>query len=324
MACDTTCRLKFLKLLHSNPRSDSPMSANSSSRSKGEKLARRLSHILSLLHQGDAVDKHRLADEFDVDVRTIERDLSDRLCNIAERNEQGGWQLTHSARSTIPAKYLLNYAQLVGTQKLFPDTSLRYLLEQLEDPNTLKVHRIEGEDLKGLEGLFATLQDAIERRMRCRFEYSGKPRLVEPYRLRHKDGVWYLAAVENDIRKNYCLSRMSAVVIDNTSHFQANPEHQAYIDSAEDIWFTKTVTEVKLRVSPAAAKFFTRKPLLPAQQHRADADGSLLITAQINHPNQLLPVVRYWLPHVRILHPLEWHDILTLELEQTLAKWGTR
>ena len=69
---------------------------------KGEKLAQRLSHILAQLHQGDAIDKHQLAEDFQVDVRTIERDLGERLHGIAERNADGYWQLTHAARSTIP------------------------------------------------------------------------------------------------------------------------------------------------------------------------------------------------------------------------------
>ena len=57
--------------------------------SKGEKLAQRLSQILARLHQGDALDKYQLAKDFRVDVRTIERDLSERLCGIVERSSDG-------------------------------------------------------------------------------------------------------------------------------------------------------------------------------------------------------------------------------------------
>lgn len=88
--------------------------------SKGEKLAQRLSHILALLHQGDAIDKHRLADDFGVDVRTIERDLGERLRGIAERSPKGQWQLAHRHRSTIPAQRLHDYARLTGTEHLSP------------------------------------------------------------------------------------------------------------------------------------------------------------------------------------------------------------
>jgi predicted DNA-binding transcriptional regulator YafY len=74
--------------------------------SKGEKLAQRLSRILARLHQGERIDKHQLAQEHGVDVRTIERDLAERLLGIAERNPDGLLQLTHAARGTIPIKHL--------------------------------------------------------------------------------------------------------------------------------------------------------------------------------------------------------------------------
>ena len=75
-------------------------------------------------------------------------------------------------------------------------------------------------------------------------------------------------------------------------------------------------------VAPEAAHYFARRQLLPRQQHRADADGSLLVTTHINHVNQLLPVVRFWLPNVRIVKPVEWHAALVEGLRQAMAKWG--
>ncbi|MBP8888219.1 MAG: WYL domain-containing protein, partial [Flavobacterium sp.] len=62
--------------------------------------------------------------------------------------------------------------------------------------------------------------------------------------------------------------------------------------------------------------YFARRQLLPQQQHRQDSDGSLLVTTQINHINQLLPVVRYWLPHVRIIQPTDWRKRLIQDLKE--------
>ncbi|WP_139235524.1 hypothetical protein [Paenacidovorax caeni] len=74
--------------------------------SKGEKLAQRLSQILAQLHKGDALDKHQLAQDFQVDVHTIERDLGERLRGIVERSSDGQWHLTHSARSTAHINHI--------------------------------------------------------------------------------------------------------------------------------------------------------------------------------------------------------------------------
>ena len=80
-------------------------------------------------------------------------------------------------------------------------------------------------------------------------------------------------------------------------------EHTEYINGKEDVWFTEDTTEVLLRIAPEVAHYFLRRALLPHQQQRQDRDGSLLVSTHVNHMYQLLPVVRYWLPHVRILQP---------------------
>lgn len=309
-----------------NTTADTPMPATTAPQagSKGEKLAQRLSHILALLHQGDAVDKHQLAGMFEVDVRTIERDLGERLRGIAERGAEGQWRLTHMARSSIPAKHLHGYARLAGTEHLFPDPSLRYLLAQLETPEPRRATHVQPmphEDLRAQGPLFAQLQAAIEQRHACRFTYKAKPRRAQPYRLIHKNGVWYLAAEEAGQLKNFSVALIEALQVDETSRFTPKPAHQAYIDAKDDPWFTEGTTEVRLRVAPEIAHYFTRRPLLPQQQQRADADGSLLVTAQIGHINQLLPLVRYWLPHVRIVTPVAWQEELLAGLRQALAQW---
>ena len=32
-------------------------------------------------------------------------------------------------------------------------------------------------------------------------------------------------------------------------------------------------------------------------------DGEILVSGLIAHPNQILPVVRYWIPYVRVISP---------------------
>lgn len=301
-----------------------PPSTAALSDSKGEKLARRLSQILARLHQGDIIDKHHLAETFNVDVRTIERDLGQRLKGIVERNSEGRWQLTKTARSTIPARHLHGYARLSGTELLFPDSSLTYLLAQLETPEGQRptlVQPTPHEDLRAQSQHFALLQDAVKQHLECSFTYKEKPRHAQPYRMIHRNGVWYLAAEEGGQLKNFSIGLIEGLQVDENRRFSPKSAHLAYIEAKDDVWFTEDATEVLLRVSPAIAHYFNRRALLPQQTLRADSDGSLLVTARINHINQLLPVVRYWLPNLRILQPLEWHEKLVEEMQQALARW---
>lgn len=165
-------------------------------RVKAQKLAQRLSNILILLYQGGSVDKHQLAQQFGVDVRTIERDLGERLHGIAECGPAGQWKLSSALSSLIPAPHLEDHADLASE-----------------------------------------------------------------------------------------------------------------------------TTEVLLRVAPEVAHSFVL-PRSLSQQRRTDADGSLLVTTRINHPQQLLPVVRYWMPHVQIVQPVKLHQALVDGLRQTLDVWG--
>lgn len=299
--------------------------ATSSPRARSEKLASRLAHILAQLHQGDVLDKHHLAESFGVDVRTIERDLGERMAGIVERGANGQWQLTHTARGTIPARKINDYAQLAGTQGLFPDSSLAYVLDQIETGPAhtgLHVQPVATEDLRPQMRLFSQLQAAAKARHECRFVYKDKPRHVHPYRLLHKNGIWYLAAAEADtnILKNFAVGRIDNLAVDTSARFTPDATHLDYIDNQQDIWFTTQSTEIQLRVAADAAHYFARRALLPHQQHRPhpDGDGSLLVTACIHHPQQLLPLVRYWLPHVRILRPEALHDALMHSLWQAL------
>lgn len=303
------------------------MSASTSTRtvSKGEKLAQRLSCIIARLHQGELIDKHQLAIDFEVDVRTIERDLHQRLRGIAERNDHGIWQLTHTSRSNIPARRLHDYACLTGTEHLLPDSSLSYLLGQLEISEThraISVQPVAHENLGAGTRTFVDLEAAIEQHHICQFTYKGKSRSAHPYRLIHRNGVWYLAAEEAARLKNFSVALIEGLLIDENSQFTPKRTHLDYISIQDDVWFTETATEVMLRVAPEISHYFVRRQLLPRQQHRTDSDGSLLVTTHINHINQLLPVVRYWLPNVRIVKPVDWEEALVKGLQQALVKWG--
>ena len=143
-------------------------------------------------------------------MRTIERDLHQRLHGIAQRNEQGQWQLTHRGCGVMPLDYLERYAELAGIAHLLPDESLDYLLAQLDTPapqRGLQVHPTPGEDLSPLRSDFATLQTAVQQRTACTFLYKNKPRQVHPYRLANHSGIWYLTAYEpaSDKVKNFLL-----------------------------------------------------------------------------------------------------------------------
>ena len=50
------------------------------------------------------------------------------------------------------------------------------------------------------------------------------------------------------------------------------------------------------------------------------SDGSLIISAKVSHDNQVLPIVRYWIPNLTIISP----ESLQVALEQGLSAYLDR
>jgi hypothetical protein len=44
------------------------------------------------------------------------------------------------------------------------------------------------------------------------------------------------------------------------------------------------------------------------------SDGGLIVSAKVGHINQVIPIVRYWIPQIRIISP----DRLQAEMENEL------
>jgi len=49
-------------------------------------------------------------------------------------------------------------------------------------------------------------------------------------------------------------------------------------------------------------------------------DGGLIVSMKVGHENQVLPIVRYWIPHIRVISP----EGLQKELEKDLRKYLER
>jgi hypothetical protein len=71
-----------------------------------------------------------------------------------------------------------------------------------------------------------------------------------------------------------------------------------------------------LTVHPQVALHFKQRQLLPEQHIIKELDdGGLLISSKVVNALQILPLVRYWIPHVRIVKPAELQDELEEELK---------
>jgi predicted DNA-binding transcriptional regulator YafY len=286
---------------------------------KHDTLAFRLAEILLKLNQDESFSPQDLAAEFGVHERTIYRDLN-RMAGIVERDSDGRYRLVSEYRGKLRPKDLEAFAKLTGVDELFPHSGPRFLLALLDtlSQNSFLVRGHHYEKLKPQDAQFHQLDEAIRQHRRCTLTYADKRRTVAPYRLVNNKGIWYLAATEGERLKSFSLSRISELQVGEDS-FVANANFSRQIDDDDDIWFNQDKTEVLLAVTPQAAYYFQRRKLLPQQATVKNLEsGGLIVSSHISHTNQILPLIRYWIPNVRVLEPSWLRELLEKDLQAYL------
>ena len=287
-------------------------------------IAYRLTEIIRMLNEGRKLAPQELSDMFATPIRTIQRDLNERLAFLELIKKDGCYTLSGPRLGTLNIKDIERFATLAGLQGLHPRLStdfLRDILEsRLEQSTLVRGHNYE--DISGKEPLFAQLRQAITAHHPIGFEYT-KPegsKMVEaaqPYRLVNQDGVWYLAAMDDGKLKSYALSKMDRLLV-SPDTFKPDSDVTQKVSEEDSIWLNLNKTEVVLKVAPAAADYFQRRKLIGGQKIVKQLEGGgLIVSGLIAHPNQILPIVRYWLPNVHVISP----EGLQAELEQQLRSY---
>ena len=76
-----------------------------------------------------------------------------------------------------------------------------------------------------------------------------------------------------------------------------------------------------LSVAPPAADYFLRQKLIGGQKIvKQLEDGGLIVSGTIAHPNQILPIVRQWIPCIHIISPASLQADLNQQLYAYLGE----
>lgn len=82
---------------------------------------------------------------------------------------------------------------------------------------------------------------------------------------------------------------------------------------------------VLLQVAAAVAEYFKRRQLIPHQVIERELDGGdMLVSTSVAHADEVLPIVRYWLPHIQVLEPLAFQQQLEAGLREYLAAMAAK
>jgi predicted DNA-binding transcriptional regulator YafY len=287
----------------------------------------RLAQILMKLNQGEKLDPQSLASEFGVNLRTIQRDLNERFAYLPLQKVDGLYRLDQTFLGKLSTKDIERFATLAGVRGLFPSRSDNFLRDifdaRMQTALLVKGHHYE--NLSGKEALFRDLEQAIIARRHVAIDYSKDDAdktygELAPFKLLNHKGIWYLAARDGDKLKTFAFTRIARLRLLD-SRFDPDPAIERRLSEEDGIWFREDSIEVVLKIASEVAEYFRRRRLIANQVIGKELeDGSLLVSARVGHPNQVLPIVRYWIPHIRIISP----EGLQADMERGLAAYFTR
>ncbi|OLF14917.1 helix-turn-helix transcriptional regulator [Actinophytocola xanthii] len=233
--------------------------------------ADRLVATLLLMQDRGRVTAAEVARELEVSVATARRDLEALSAAgvpvYPQPGRGGGWSLVGGARTDLSgmtateAQALFLLLGPAGADTPEAQAALRKLLAALPRPFRAEARAAAGavvvdpagwgDPLPERPELVAALRDAVVRGRRVRLDYAGRTRertsrLIDPWGLVDKDGIWYLVAGTAEGRRTFRVDRIASAEV--TDEEAARP---AELDLSAE--WDEVVEEVERRRSLVSA-----------------------------------------------------------------------
>ena len=167
-----------------------------------------------------------------------------------------------------------------------------------------------------------------KKQIKCQYSYDeySKEVLLEPIKIVNYEGFWYLLAVDSheDILKKYYLKNINQINIQNET-FESTEELEKILDNSISIWFDvdREPYRATLQISSKVAKYFKRKPISKTQRVESlHEDGSMIISVEITTDMEIIPLVQYWIPHIKVLEPVRINETIEMGLREYLGGDG--
>ncbi|GLQ33319.1 helix-turn-helix transcriptional regulator [Litoribrevibacter albus] len=289
--------------------------------SKSDKLTARLVEILMKFNQGERVSVQSVMDEFQISRSTAQRDL--RRLEACGATKQGKlYSMDPILLGHSPTKGMKQRFIQLGLVDLFPNFDQAYKAtfnSNGQSPYLFKNVRVE--DGTDYRRSFHELTLAIQKQQLCKITYKKQQyNPIQPYRLINDRGVWFLAALHQNTLKLFRMSKVSQALRTSQS-FELNPKVKQQIEQLAIRNIHDEATTVVLKVDGDIANHFLDTELVPDQRVLKQLeDGSLIVSSEISSYKQIIPAIKYWLPDVEVVSPVELREQVRLELQLIVDK----
>mgnify|MGYP002641313579 CR=1 FL=1 len=283
-------------------------------------IATRLAQILNKFNSGEKLSVEELVEEFGVTKRTIQRDINERMSYLPIKKENNLYYLEEYYLGKLNFSDMQNFAALSGIRELYPSLQEDFL-KNILDTTVNQAYMVKGhnyEDVSDKTTEFKLAENAILNHTVIEFEYKEKNRVVNPYKLINSKGIWYLAGVDNEILKTFSFKKVTKLIGTDIS-FEVDNSVKESIKNDDNIWFSPNQIEVVLKVDKSVSGYFSRRDILPNQTIIKElADGGLLVSTKVAFDEEILKLVRYWIPNVKIVSPTYLQEQLEVSLREYL------
>jgi predicted DNA-binding transcriptional regulator YafY len=275
-----------------------------------DKALTRLRIILKRLNEGEALSVKELAKEFGVSERTIQRDFNERLVEYPLEKKGKLWVMQHGYKiekiRDIEDELILDILEKF-TESIGGDFYVKAhkLLSKLKNDDFNPIYtKLNIEDITSKIDDVKIIEDAIKNCRKIKVTYNSYKLKISPLKIVNYEGFWYLIALDKNLVKKYYFKNLSQITILDES-FSYDEELQKRLENSLSIWFdtNEEPFEVRLYATKEIAKYFQRRRLPTQKIVSQDGDGGIELSVKITHEMEILPLVKYWMPHLYIISP---------------------
>ena len=295
-----------------------------------DKIITRLTIKLSKFYQGDKLQPKDLSQEFGVSLRTIQRDFKERLLSFPIFYKDKCWQMESdfkldrniSIKDSITLDILEEFSKSLGNSfHTQSSTILNKLKNRQYSPIFTKLNM---EDISNEFDSMIAYEEAILSKNSIKIKYTTDTKVSEvkinPIKIVNFEGLWYLVATdENNKLKSYYLKYATIIkVYKNT--FTISKKIESILDNAISIWFSDNEPfEVIMEIDNHVAKFFKQKPISNTQTILSEDDNKMTISIMATSDFEIIPIVKSWIPFIKIVSPVRIQDRVKEEALKFLA-----
>tara|TARA_B100000131_G_scaffold315197_1_gene353232 strand:+ start:2172 stop:3107 length:936 start_codon:yes stop_codon:yes gene_type:complete len=165
---------------------------------------------------------------------------------------------------------------------------------------TSNVLKLEDYDVSNVAELF----ESISHRRKASFNYGGKSRNIEPWRLEFANGRWYLTgnSVQEEAVKTFRVDKVSELVLDEVFGSYEIPDHPPRVNLKPWSYGSQQAVETTIRIDSELLEWARTSLETPIQ---IEDNGSGVATISVSNKEAFFHRLTLLLDHAEIISPQE-------------------